>query len=401
MMTNDGSQREWVGTSIHNCVWAAMIVLSVVILFPKLDQNALVDFGASWSAARLLCRGENSYNNRALLENERSAGWSMAEAVVPWNPPWALAIMIPLALLPFSFAKWVWIVINGLLILILADYWWNAYGGSREQRMASWLASVWYFPCIVALYFGQMSLFVLAGVTGMAWSLRRRKMEWLGFFILLASLKPHLLFPMWLFLIFWIARQKRWQILIRAGSGILSACIVVACLRPGIYHDYALAATSVHSPAIWATPTIGTLLRVEFSDIPKWIIFLPGICGVLLSMLLWKKWRENFSWDLHLDPILLLSLATASYAWIFDWAILLPCLIRIFVWFQHRPAKQWASILGLVFIMFAFVWAQARGLFPLGAAWFPWGLALVYGWARWRQDRLDSSCVKSQIARLP
>jgi hypothetical protein len=328
---------------------------------------------------------------------ERTTGWTLPSAVIPWNPPWALFIMIPFSFLPFVYAKWAWIAVNGFLILALADYWWRLYGGNLEHRMASWLAALWFFPCIVALYFGQMSLMVLAGVTGLEWSLRNRKMGWLGFFILLAALKPHLLLPMWLILILWIARQKQWKMFAWAASGIGLACIVVACFRPEIYSNYILRAISIQGPVIWATPTIGTALRVAFPGIPNWIVFLPCFCGLLLSLIFWRGWRGIPAWEHHLDLILLLSLATASYAWIFDWAILLPIVIRILVWFESSPQRQWTAISGLVCVMGIFVWEQARGLFPLGAVWFPWGLMLVYVWARRQQDRIEAFGMRSQL----
>ena len=391
-------ERRRIKASMQNFVWMATIILSVVILFPKLDQNVLVDFGSSWSAARLLCHGANPYDVRSLLRMEKTTGWVLSEAVVPWNPPWALSIMIPFSFLPFVYAKWVWTAVNGFLILALADYWWRLYGGTLEHRMASWLAALWFFPCIVALYFGQTSLIVLAGVTGIEWSLRRRKTPWLSFFILLAALKPHLLLPMWLILILWLTRQKQWKMLAWASSGIVLACIVVGSFRPEVYSDYVLRVTSIQGPVIWATPTIGTALRVAFPNIPKWIVFLPGFCGLLLSMIFLRRLRGAFTWKRHLDLILLLSLTTASYAWIFDWAILLPIVIRVLVWFGSSPRQQWSSMGGLVCAMIVFVWEQARGLFPLGAVWFPWGLMLVYVWARRQQDRIEAIEMRSPLS---
>jgi hypothetical protein len=205
-----------------------------------------------------------------------------------------------------------------------------------------------------------------------------------------------LLLPLWLFfVVFWVFQRRRPQSWTWMAALALANIIVVA-LRPGIYHDYLFAAFSSNGPAIWATPTIGTVLRVIFSGAPKWVVFLPSICGFLFSLILCLRWAKYFTWEYHLDMILLLSLATASYAWIFDWAILLPVAIRILAWFQAKPGQQWPAFLGLICVMSAFVWAQAHGLFPLGAVWFPAGMALVFGWARWRQDALDVSGMRSR-----
>ena len=398
-MTEGDNRQRRIRKFIHTMTWAVLIIASVMILLPAPDQNALVDFGSCWSAARLLCRGENPYDHDGLVENERAAGWNLTEPVVPWNPPWALAIVIPFSVLSFRYAKWAWFIINSLLILILSDYWWKAYGGAPEYRMASWLAALWFFPCIVAVYFGQMSLLVLSGVTGMAWSLKRGRGGWLGFFVLLASLKPHLLLPLWLFLILWVVRRRSWRTLLWAGSGIAVAAAVVVWFRPEIFQDYFSAASSAHGPVIWATPTIGTALRVAFAGIPGWVVLLPSLCGILITLALWRKWAGGFTWEQHLDMILLISLATASYAWIFDWAILLPAAIRILVWFQLCPGQQWPALIGLMAVMSGFVTAQALGLFPLGVIWFPAGLTLVSVWARRRQDWIVAAGMMPQMTQ--
>jgi hypothetical protein len=79
----------------------------------------------------LLHQGENPYDERSLFLIEKAAGWSQPEAVILWNPPWALAILIPFSFLPFIYAKWIWIAVNGFLILFIGDYWWKASGGKR------------------------------------------------------------------------------------------------------------------------------------------------------------------------------------------------------------------------------------------------------------------------------
>ena len=387
-MTEKEAVQSWQTRWIHRGVWSVLIAASVLVLLHKPDQNFLIDFGANWSAARLLWAGENPFDAAALLANQRAAGWDISVSVVPWNPPWTLAMMVPFALLPFKYAQWFWLALNCLLVIFVSDFWWKTFGGSREHRMASWLAAIWYFPCVVAVYFGQMSLIVLAGITGIAWSLRRGRPEWLGIFVFLASVKPHLLLPMWMFLLFWLVRGRHWKVLAWAGSGIAVAGFSVMLLRPNVYLDYVSAAGSTNSPVIWATPTIGTVLRVAFAGMPKWIAFVPSLCGLLLSLALWWKWKNDFDWERRLEMILLLSLVSASYAWIFDWVLLLPVVLRVLVWFQSNPAVQYPALLGLIAVMTAFVWVQARGWFPLGVVWFPGGLAAVFGWARWRQDRL-------------
>ncbi len=383
---------------VRSCLWLAIIAISILILFPRKDQNALIDFVSMRSAASIWMQGGNPYDTNALLRHEREAAGPITKPVIPWNPPWTLPILIPFCLLPSGIAGALWVAVNIALAGTIADWWWRKDGGDSEYRVVSWLTALWFFPCSVAVYFGQMSLIVLAGITGMAGALKSGKNKYLILFALLASIKPHLLLPLWLFLLLWSIRERRWSALIWAASGIGFCSMLVCLLRPSVFWDYVSAAMLSQGPAVWATPTIGTAFRVAFPNIPDWIIFIPGIGGLILSAVLWNRWKTGFDWLYRMDSIVLISIAAASYSWIFDWALLLPCIIRIIVWFRFNRLRQWPSMVGMAVMMAAFVSVQSRGWFPVGAAWFPGAVALLYLWAARRQGSLPISVVGQTLS---
>src|SRR5947207_1920622 len=58
------------------------------------------DFVEYWAAAKLTLNGENPYDPAKLLPLQQAAGRDTDEAIMMWNPPWSLAVVLPLGVLP-------------------------------------------------------------------------------------------------------------------------------------------------------------------------------------------------------------------------------------------------------------------------------------------------------------
>ena len=58
------------------------------------------DFIEYWAAAKLTLDGENPYDPALLLPLQLANGRATDEAVMMWNPPWSLAVVLPLGLAP-------------------------------------------------------------------------------------------------------------------------------------------------------------------------------------------------------------------------------------------------------------------------------------------------------------
>src|SRR5689334_20408564 len=70
-----------------------------------------IDFLQVWAAGRLHLAGENPYDPVRMLELQRANRLPDDRASMMWNPPWALALVMPLGALPINAAQVVWLAI--------------------------------------------------------------------------------------------------------------------------------------------------------------------------------------------------------------------------------------------------------------------------------------------------
>src|SRR5262245_10162021 len=84
------------------CVWLAGRLF-------RGGLNAPIDFAAFWVAGHLSAEGHNPYSGAEVRAAQRALGWD-GTAVVMWNPPWALSLVMPLGLADFRLAYGLWVL---------------------------------------------------------------------------------------------------------------------------------------------------------------------------------------------------------------------------------------------------------------------------------------------------
>src|SRR2546430_16338135 len=102
--------------SFRSVLTAAAFALVVVVLagqVRRLLADPTIwppdDFIEYWAAARLTLDGQNPYDPAQLLPLQRANGRQTDDAVMMWNPPWALAVVLPLGLFPAREAQLLWL----------------------------------------------------------------------------------------------------------------------------------------------------------------------------------------------------------------------------------------------------------------------------------------------------
>src|SRR5580693_8708524 len=70
------------------------------------------DFVEYYAAAKLTLERKNPYDPNLLLPIEQAAGRDTEIAVMMWNPPWSLAVVIPLGFIPAREAQLLWFALN-------------------------------------------------------------------------------------------------------------------------------------------------------------------------------------------------------------------------------------------------------------------------------------------------
>lgn len=336
-----------------------------------------LDFVEYWSAARLVMDGGNPYDPTALLAVERAAGWPWEDPLPMWNPPWTLALVLPVALLPFGVASFVWLLVQLGLLLVSGLLLWRYFAAQEGREWLSFYLVVGFFPSLSALKLGQISPWMLLGLIGFLWAERQRQ-DWVaGASLSLLMIKPHVTYLFLAAALWWAWRRERWSILVGWIAGLIGTSTLVLSLAPPVFRDYVGA---VRVPE-WITPTVGGWLRVALGMERTWLQFLPSVlggCGLVLW--LWRR-RGPWCWEALAGPLLLASVMTAAFGWSFDQVVLLPPVVAIVSGLRaQRRLKRGVILLALVGAQVGLAAMNHWGVNDAFAVWHAPLLGLLYLW---------------------
>jgi len=124
-----------------------------------------------------------------------------------------------------------------------------------------------------------------------------------------------------------VITQRRWKILL-AGLVIGLAAILATLLVNGQIYSQYFNAIQDYPYDQWATPTIGSYLRLFWLGVDKfWAQYLPALFGLgWLAVYYWKH-RKNWIWRDQVPLLSIISLLTSPYAWTYDAVIILPAIL--------------------------------------------------------------------------
>ena len=352
----------------------AVIVLLWKVSFLTEHMTVPVDdFIEYWSASRLLLAGKNPYSTTELSLLQRPFTGSETPLIM-WNPPWALSLLLPFGLLEYSASRRLWLILNLGLLLLSARWLWSRYvrreGPAWFATWAALLLAVTFLPGVVALILGQIGPVILAGIVGFLSLVHGKQYFKAGAMTLLIALKPHLLFLFWLVLLLWVLRTRGWVLV--AGAAV--ALVFGSGLPLFFYHDLIPSYLSlVTKESIFHHPstTTGAFLRWMLGWEKVWLQVLPMVPGFLWAAHYWRRHGRTWDWDRRMPLVLLVSVVTACYGWVFDQTVLYPALFQVAGWlFRVGQRHEWfaaavcyalVNVAGLVLVAWrlngvAYVW---------------------------------------------
>jgi hypothetical protein len=325
--TNRPSLRQqwmWLGLIVALGILAYQ--LSGLIARPGVLADDYVEY---WAAGRLNLSGGNPYAADQLLPLERAVG-RKTEVLLMWNPPWTLALAMPLALFSYPISRLMWLILNIVMILMATNWTWTLLGGSTQKR---WLASViafTFFPTVIVLRMGQIGPVLLLGVAGFLHFEHKKRYWQAGAFAALLAIKPHLLYLVCISILVWSIGRRRWGVLGGGAIVLLSATLTVMMFNSHVITQY-LSATLADSPLVWMTPTFGSLLRVLLGPERAWMQFVPMGAGIFWLGLYGLRHRADWLWVDRIPLLLLVSVVAAPFGWPFDQVVLIPAVLQAMI----------------------------------------------------------------------
>ena len=319
-----------------------LLALLTLLLIAKNRDLALEgwlkadDFVAYWAAARLQVNGQNPYSETSLLHLQQSVGWQKGTPLIGFNPPWALFFALPFSFLGYPLGRIAWLSAGVTTMVFCTDWAWRFYGGPSQSRRLAWLLGGIFLPALMGLSMGQIAPLMLLGVTGFLLFASREQWVKAGVVLVLLALKPHLFYLFWLALLFWLVERRRWDLCCGAVAGLLVTTGVPLVFNAAVLTQYWDMIHSEAPPLVWLTPTFATYLRSWFGTQGLWLQFLPMLVGCVWLVFHWRRHRHSWDWKQQMPVLLLVSLATVSYGWVFDQVVLLPFLLQAIGWTLKR-----------------------------------------------------------------
>ena len=163
----------------------------------------------------------------------------------------------------------------------------------------------------------------------------------------LTLIKPHLLLLFWCALLIRTLHQRRLTTILGAATTIVALSMIALLFNPNVFQQY-IDAILEHPPYHWASPTIGTLLRLMFGWQLTWLIFAAPFLGVLWAGYYARRHKHDWRWEEHLPLLLLVSVMTTPYGWDFDQIVLLLPIIHGLRWVLKHRGRE-ASAIGLAY----------------------------------------------------
>lgn len=294
--------------------------------------NLAGDFLAFWSGSVLTLRGENAYDATALHAVQLATGHSLPFPMLVWNPPWANVIMIPFGVLPFAWARALWLVCS-LLFLALSGYW-LARIYWKDASPGECLAAV-IVPLLIpqawnALYLGQNNTLILVAIAGALFFFHRYP-KLSGAMLVLATLKPQLSLGAGVTLVIWALYERRWRFLAGAMSASGLLLFILTLLRPSWWQDYQVV-FSHPLLASYQTPTLTTWLRMIWPTFPI-TLWMVGIA--ILAMASLARWMAHTAqWEAGVAIATIFTFLFTAYNWSYDQFLLL--IPGYYLWGQVR-----------------------------------------------------------------
>lgn len=359
-------------------------VQCIVVSTAQKSASGSRDFVVFWATGRQLAHHANPYDGAALLRTERAAGLSTLYGVMYMrNLPLALPLVYPLGFLSLWLASVLWAIFLLACLAASVHLLWIMHGRPKNSR--HWLGYS-FGPALICLMMGQTTLIVLLGLV-LFLRLQGSRPFLAGISLWLCMLKPHLFVPFGLVLLIWIVVTRSYKILAGAAVALAASFWIAYLIDPMAWIQYVKMARG--SGIQWDfIPCISVILRIWINKASVWIQYIPVALGSVWALSYFWPRRKTWDWMKHGSLLLLVSLLTAPYAWIYDACMVIPALLHgAYLTRSRKVLAALAFLSAMVEIaLFCNVWKrEALFLWTLwtAPAWLVWYLVASTPSTKW------------------
>jgi hypothetical protein len=320
------------------------------------------DYVVYWATGQQLVHHANPYDGDAILRIERSAGLPAVDGVLFMrNPPWGLLLALPLGYIGMRAGALLWSLALLACLIISVRILWRLHG--RPRGYLHWLG-VSFAPALICLLMGQTSLFALLGYV-LFLDLHPRRPFAAGISLWLCALKPQLFLPFGVVLLAWILVSRSYKLLAGAAVALAASCAAVYGIAPAAWMEYARMMRTA-GVAAERVPCLSVALRFWISPNAIWLTWLPTALACAWALGYFFTRRHTWDWMKNGSLLLLVSLVTAPYSWVYDEGVVIPALL------QGAYLTRFRTLLAVLALASVAVEAELVGGVKLPTAFYLW-----------------------------
>jgi hypothetical protein len=203
----------------------------------------------------------------------------------------------------------------------------------------------------------------------------------------LCLLKPHLFLPFAAALAAWIVYARAWKIVAGTAAAIAASSALAFLIDPDAWTNYA---AMMRSPLVEneLVPCLSDALRHWLWPQQPWTRFIPAAVACVWALLYYWRRRQQWNWTHHASPLMLVSLVTAPYCFLYDQGLAIPALLDA----AYRTRRH-ALLIGLSLLIVA-VDIELAGV-RIVSTWYLW---TAPAWCAWYYLALRPSSASQEMA---
>ena len=345
----------------------AFVAVYLCVLPFSVDFAGVRDFVSYWATGQQLVHHADPYDSDAIMRIEHAVG--LKEGVLLMrNPPWALVVAYPLGFTGVRVGALLWcLCLLGCLVISVDLI--RAIHGSPENYL-HWIG-LSLPPAVICLIMGQSALLCLLGLA-LFLRFHRTRPFVAGMSLWFCTLKPHLFVPFAVVLLVWVACERSYRILAGCATAFGLSCAAGYLLYPSAWARYLqmMSAPEFHAQFI---PCLSQAVRLWLLPQAVWLQYLPTALTCIWAVYHFWSRRGVWDWSQQGGIVILVSLVTAPYCYVYDQGLAVPALLQAAYATRSRPLLAILGIAGLV------IEVEMR-FFTVTSAFYLWTAPMWLAW---------------------